>query len=63
LPSFENIILRMDSRLADLSANLELFVSIFGEADKFPDQGLYFLHRILTCLCTPVSVGGRANIY
>jgi len=63
VPSSKKVILRMDSRLADLSANLEHFVGVFAEAEKFSGSGLHFLHKILACLHTPSSVVGRTNIY
>jgi len=42
----------MDSRLTDLSANLEHFVGIFSEAEKFSGPSLYFHLKTLKCLRT-----------
>jgi hypothetical protein len=42
----------MDSRLADLSANLEHFVGVFEEAEKFSGPSLYFHYKTLNCLRT-----------
>ena len=50
MPSSERVILRMDSRLAELSANLRHFVSVFEEAEKFSGPSLYFHLRTLGCL-------------
>ena len=50
MPSSEKVILRMDSRLAELSANLQHFVGVFAEAEKFSGPSLYFHNKTLTCL-------------
>lgn len=50
MPSSEKVILRMDSRLADLSANLENFVGVFAEAEKFSGPSLYFHLKTLKYL-------------
>lgn len=42
----------MDSRLARLSANLEHYVEVFTEAERFSGPSLYFHHKTLNCLQT-----------
>lgn len=50
MPSSDKVIFRMDSRLADLSANLEHFVGVFEEAERFSGPSLYFHLKTLGCL-------------
>jgi hypothetical protein len=50
LPSSEKVMLRMDLRVADLSANLEHFVGVFDEAERFSGPSLYFHLKTLGCL-------------
>jgi hypothetical protein len=40
----------MDSRLADLSANLVHFVEVFDEAERFSGPSLYFHLKTIGCL-------------
>ncbi len=40
----------MDSRLADLSANLEHFIGVFEKAERFSGPSLYFHLKTLRCL-------------
>ena len=50
MPSSANVLSRMDTRLAELSANLNHFVSVFEASEKFSGPSLYFHHKTLNCL-------------
>ena len=50
MASSANVLSRMDARLAELSANLNHFVSVFEMSEKFSGPSLYFHHKTLNCL-------------
>lgn len=56
MPSSEKVLLRMDSRVADLSKNLKHFIDVFEVAAKFSGPSLYFHHKTIKCLRSYSSI-------
>lgn len=50
MPSSSKVILRMDTRLDNLSFNFKHYVHVFEEAETFSGPSLYFHHKTLKCL-------------
>lgn len=50
MPSSAKVLSRMDARLAEVSVNLNHFVSVFESSEKFSGPSLYFHHKTLSCL-------------